>query len=268
MLDSIKGVKEAIDIVLPPWRLAIIGDAKVGKSWFAATMPGTKFFLDFDNRAASLAGKSDVLIKTYVDVGGAVTPRAIAELEADIAKIKYDKTQGKEIPETFVIDSATYARKFTEAELIQQQSSLGRVIKVGSVSHKIGAGWDIINGNRAYMEYLINTLGELGNVICVFHTQDEKDNIKSTAAQKAYTGRVTIQPQYLSSVLSIFNDVWLLDTDYSGKRIVQTGISNEFLGSTTLKGLDPLKEEPDISKMIAKHLKVIGKCQTANEVTP
>ncbi len=259
MLDNIKGVTSAIDVVMPPWRLAIIGDPKVGKSWFAATMPGTKFFLDFDNRAASLAGKENVLVKTYVDVGGDKTAKAIAELEADIAKIQYDKVSGKEIPETFVIDSATYARKYTEGELIRQQATLGRVIKIGSVGHKIGAGWDIINGNRAYLEYLINTLGELGNVICIFHTMDEKDNIKSTPTQKAYTGRVTIQPQYLSSVLSIFNDVWLLDTDYSGKRIVQTGISNEFLGSTTLKGLDPLKEEPNIAKMIAKHLTAIGK---------
>jgi len=91
---------------------------------------------------------------------------------------------------------------------------------------------------------------------------DEKDNTKSTAAQKAYTGRITIQPQYLSSVLSIFNDVWLLDTDYSNKRIVQTGTSNEFLGATTLKGLDPLKEDPNIASMIQKHLKAIGKAQT------
>lgn len=257
MLDNIKGVTEAKDVTEPKMRIAIVGDSGIGKSWLACTMPGIKFDIDFDNRSASLRGKPDVFVKTYADVN-TNTPRAIADLEADIVKIQYDKSQGKQVPDTFIIDSMTYARKFTEAELIRQQSTLGRVLKIGASSIKVGSGWDIINGNRGYLEYLINTLGELGNVIAIFHTQDEKDRVKSTKEVAAYTGRITVQPQYLESVLSIFNDVWLLDVDYTNKRYVQTGISSEFIGKTTLKGLSD-KEEPDISKMLAKHRAAVAK---------
>jgi hypothetical protein len=109
-----------------------------------------------------------------------------------------------------------------------------------------------------YLEYIINRLAALGNVIAVFHTQDEKDTAKSTAEKKAYTGRITVQPQYLSSILSIFNDVYLVDVDYKNTRFVQTGISNEFIGKCSLKGLNPLNEPPDLEAMLSKHRKAIG----------
>jgi hypothetical protein len=239
-------------------RIAVIGDPGIGKSWFTATMPGINFSIDFDGRASSLAGKENVIVKTYTDVD-TNNPRAIADLEADISKIKYDKTQGKPIPDTFILDSITYARKYTEAELIRQQSTLGRSLRVGAYNLKIGSGWDIVNGNRGYLEYLINTLGELGNVIAVFHVADEKDRVKSTPQQAAYTGRITVSPQYLNSILSIFNDCWYLDVDYQGKRFVQTGIDSEFIGKCSLKGLDPKREEPNIAKMLQKHRDFIVK---------
>lgn len=257
---NLPGLVSAQDIVEPLLKIAIVGDPGVGKSWLASTAPGPVLDLDFDGRKSSLAGKPNVFVKSYVDID-INTPKAIAELEGDINKFEYAKSKGEEIPVTFVLDSVTYCRKYTEAELIRQQTTLGRTLRIGVTQLKIGSGWDIINGNRGYLEYLINRLSVLGNVIAVFHTQDEKDAAKSTEKQKAYTGRITVQPQYLSSVLSIFNDVWLLDVDYANKRFVQTGISSEFIGKCSLKGLAE-KEEPDIQKMLAKHKTFIAKGQT------
>lgn len=257
MLEKIKGLVPAQDIVEPKLKVAIVGEAGIGKSWFAATFPKPILDLDFDGRASSLAGKEGVYVKSYVDID-INNPKAIADLESDINTFEYDFKSGKPTPATYVLDSATYARKFIEAELIRQQSTLGRTLRIGVSSIKIGSGWDIINGNRGYFEYLINRLSELGNVVCIFHTQDEKDAKKSTEKQKAYTGRLTIQPQYLSSILSIFNDVWLIDTDYSNKRIVQTQISDEFIAKCTLKGLSD-KEEPDYQKMLEKHKAFLAK---------
>lgn len=260
MFENMKGFEEATAITEPPLKIAIVGEPGVGKSWFACTAPKPVLDLDFDGRKSSLAGKKDVYVKSYVDTD-IINPRAIADLEADITTWQYDKSQGKEIPKTFVIDSITYCRKYTEAELIRQQDndSFRRILKIGATRLKIGQGWDMINGNRAYLEYLINRFAELGNVIAVFHTQDEKDYAKSTEKVKAFTGRFTVQPQYLSSVLSIFNDVWYIDVDYSGKRVVQTGITSDFIGKCSLKGVLPENEVPDIEAMLVKHRAVKAK---------
>lgn len=249
---GIKGIEEAKDITEPRLKIAIVGDPGVGKSWLACTTPGTKFDIDFDGRKSSLAGKPDVVAKTYHDTDPA-NPKAMGEFEQDLKAIEYAHQQGKETPQTFIIDSATYCKKGTENELIRQQSNLGRIIRVGTTQLKIGSGWDIINGNRLYLEYIINKLAAIGNVICIFHEQSEKDDQRSTPEKKVYTGMVTIQPQYLSTVTSIFNDVWRLKIDYSGKRVLQTGISADFIGKCSLKGLDPVSEVPDIGKLLDKH---------------
>ena len=41
-------------------KAAILGLPKSGKSWFASTAPGEKLVYDFDDRANSLAGKSNL----------------------------------------------------------------------------------------------------------------------------------------------------------------------------------------------------------------
>ena len=257
---NMKGVQAAENIADPFLKIAIVGDPGVGKSWLAATAPGPVLDLDFDGRAASLQGKKDIFVKTYWD-DNQMNPQAVANFESDLSALKYAKSQGKEIPRTFVIDSISYARKSVEAELIRQQATLGRVVKVGTTNLKIGAGWDIINANRLYLEYIISELAALGNVIAIFHSMDEKDVTKSTATEKKYTGKITIQPQYLNTILSIFNDVWLMDIDYSNKRFVQTGVSSIFVGKCSLKGLLD-KEEPDIAKMLQKHKDFVAKNAT------
>jgi hypothetical protein len=262
MLSTIKGLEPATAITEPKLKIAIVGDQGVGKSWLAATAPKPVLDLDFDGRKSSLAGKEGVFVKSYVDADS-VNPKAIADLESDLNTFEYEFNKGNPTPATYVIDSATYFRKFADAELVKQQSSLGRELKMGTHRMKIGQGWDITNGNRMYLEYVINRLATIGNVIVCFHTQDEKDNSKTTTdkngnKQVAYSGRITVQPQYLASVLSIFNDVWWLDVNYANKRVVQTGISSEFIGKCSLKGLNPTEEVPDIEAMLAKHRAAIG----------
>lgn len=256
---GIKGIEDAstIDNSNEKLKIAIVGDPGVGKSWLACTIPGTKFDIDFDGRKSSLSGKTDVVVKTYHDIDPS-NPTAMSNFETDLKALEYAYAKGDEVPSTFIIDSATYCKKGTEAELIRQQSNMGRAIRIGATQLKIGAGWDIINGNRLYLEYIINKLAVMGNVICIFHEMYEKDESRSTPEKKVYTGKVTIQPQYLNTVTSIFNDYWRVSIDYTGKRVLQTGISAEFEGKCSLKGIDPLKEEPDISKLLEKHRKFVA----------
>lgn len=251
MFEFISGLSEAAAMPTEKkLKIAIVGEPKTGKSWFASTAPGPVYIADFDDRAESLRGKKDVFVKTYVD-RNLDSPNAIQNLEVDLAAFKYAKSRGEPIPSSYVLDSATYMRKMCENQLMYSEKSLSRVIRVGSKTIKIASGWDVINANRSYMEYFIGEFSQLGHLIMVFHEQAEKDNIKSTKDTKAYTGRYTIQPQYLSSILSIFNEIWRIKILYDGSYSVEVKPSNEFLASTTLK-LDA-NEKPSIIDMLKKH---------------
>lgn len=244
------------------FKIALVGEPKTRKSWFAMTAPGKIFIADFDQRAESIKAfvqkyperRNDISAKTYSDPNPN-SPSAVSQFETDIAAFEYDLSLGKEIPDWFVIDSITFLRPCCERELIKQHPSMSREIKLGANKLKIPQGWDIVNGNKAYMEYLIGRLSVIGNVIAVFHELDEKDNVRSTKDAKAYTGRKTIQPQYLSSLLSIFNDVFRITIDYNGDRVVQVQPSTDFLASTSMR-LDK-EEKIDLAQMIEKHRKAI-----------
>lgn len=265
---GITSLVEATTLANEPLKIAIVGPPGIGKSWLAATAPGPVFDIDFDGRKSSLFGKKDVVVKTYRD-NDPKSIKASAELEADIGLIEYEKTKGNPVPSTYVLDSLTYMKSATENEIIRQQPTLSREIKVGAVKIKIGQGWDIVNGNRAYIEYLIGRLSQLGNLIIICHTQDEKDKTKSTATEKKYTGKITIQPEYMSTILSLFNDVWMLDSDWSGKRFITTGITDNFIGKNSL-GL-PLKVDVDdpkipyITQMVEAHQKRIVAANTTTK---
>lgn len=238
------------------YKIAIVGESGVGKSWLAFTAPGSIFDAEFDNRAESLkeyvrmSKRTDIVAKTYLDIDPSA-PKAISQFETDLAMFEYLKSQGKPIPEWYLLDSMTYMRVACEHELIKQHPSMSRAVKLGANTLRIPSHYDIINGNRAYMEYIIGRLSELGNVIAIFHEMDEKDAQASTKEQKAYTGRKTIQPQYLASLLSLFNDRFRVTIDYSGNRIVQTQPSSDFLAVTSMK-LDAT-EKPSLADMILKH---------------
>lgn len=253
---GIKGFETATSITNPPLKIAIIGDPGVGKSWLANSIEGDKIDFDFDGRASSLITHphaNEINVKTYYDPNPNKA-QAMNAFEIDLAALKYAKAQNK-LPEniTFICDSMTFALKAAEDELIRQQPSLSRKLKIGPTTVNIPAGWDVINAMREYLEYVVAELAALGNVICIFHEKNEKDETKSTPEKAAYTGLLTIQPQYISTMLSIFNDVWRLSVNSNGRRFVQTGLGPEFVGKCTLLGLDPMREDPDISKMLAKH---------------
>lgn len=238
------------------YKIAIVGESGVGKSWLAFTAPGSIYECDFDTRAESfkeyvrVSKRTDMVAKTYTDIIPG-SPQAVAQFETDISMFEYLKQQGKAIPEWYILDSMSYLRAACEHELIKQHPSMARKVRLGVNTLNIPSHYDIVNGNRNYMEYIIGRVSELGNVIAIFHEMDEKDTPASTKEVKAYTGRKTIQPQYLASLLSLFNDRFRVTIDYSGNRIVQTQPSSDFLAVTSMK-LDAT-EKPNLSDMIKKH---------------
>ena len=251
MFENISGLTEAAKMSPEKkLKIAIIGEPKTGKSWFASTAPAPVFVADFDDRAESLRGRENVFIKTYKDLDPN-NPNAIADLETDLQLMIYQKKQGKEVPKTIVLDSLTYMRAAIESALMATSSNLSRSVRIGGKIVKIPQGWDIVNGIRRHMDNIITTCSSIGNVIITCHEQPEKDTVASTKDEKKYTGRITIQPQYLNTILSTFNEVWRISIDDKGEYTVEVKPTNEFLSSTTLK-LDAT-EKPNISEMLKKH---------------
>jgi AAA domain len=254
---GVKGFKKITNSADRKLKIAIIGKIKSGKSWFAATAPGPIAFYDFDGRADSLEDK-DVPVKTLVDVSQ-TSPTAMKELEGDLATFKYAALQGKPIPKTFVFDSVTYMKKAMENELISQEPTLARSIKLTiGKSLKIPSGWDAINAVRGYCDYIFNEFSQLGNVIFVFHQRDEKDRDKSTKTETAYTGRQTVDPQFLETILALFNEQFFIEVDpYSQKYTVTCRPTSDYGASTTL--LIGASEPPNIMDMLKKHKRELEK---------
>ena len=224
-------------------KIAIVGDFKTGKSWLAATAPQPIRFYDFDDRAESLAEKPGLII---------ARKPSMLDVETDLSILKARKIKGLPIPTTFVFDTVTFMQKAMETEIFRQTPDLARKIKVGnSTTMLIRSGWDAINGVQRYMEYIISEFSPLGNLIFVYHEKNEKDVVKSTKDETKYTGDITVDPQYLSKTLSLFNEVYRISINYKGEYVVQCRPTNNFSASTTM--LLEENEKPNIMAMIAKH---------------
>ena len=250
--QGMQGFLEASKIVQEEkLRIAVLGKPKSGKSWFAATAPKPVAVYDFDNRAASLAGKEGVFVKTLYDKNPD-RPTAMQQLEADLSMYQMKKQKGEPIPATFVLDTITYMKKCMENELYRQDSSLCRIIRVGSAKGmKLPKGWDVVNAVSLYMQYWLTELSALGHVIFVFHEKDEKDAEKSTPELAKYTGKVTTDPQYLAKLLTLFNEVFRIEVNGMGKYTVTCKPNYDVNASTTL--LIDATEPPDLMQMLAKH---------------
>jgi len=248
--QGITGALKATEIEpLTRFKLALVGRVKTGKSWLAATMPGEKYFFDFDNRKQSLAGKPQVMAKTYQDTIQTM-PKALAAMEQDVKMFEYNFSQGKPVPDVFVLDSMTWWVKACENDIMKSVSRLSRTIALSSKPIQIAAGWDVITAVRNIMEDAISRLQVMGHVICIFHEEPEKDTILSTAEEKKYTGMYAVHPFYLRTLLSTFNETWRIEVK-NQRYFVTCKPTSEFGASTTLK-IDSV-EDADISKIIEKH---------------
>jgi hypothetical protein len=235
---------------LTRFKIAIVGRPKVGKSWLASTMPGEKYFFDFDSRKESLAGKANTYVKTYKDANY-LKPQACVEMEKDLAMFEYNKTKGVAIPDVYVFDSMTHWVKAFENELMKSVGRLSREVRFGGSKLLIPSGWDVTTAARNHMENIISRAAELGHVICIFHEEPEKDKVKSTPEEPVYTGQYVVHPFYLRTLLSTFNEVWRVEITSQQEYLVTVKPTYGFGASTTLR-LDKT-EKPDIAQMIEKH---------------
>lgn len=231
-------------------KIAIMGEPKTGKSWFAATAPQPVLVYDFDDRAESLAGKDGVMVKTLIDVEQK-NPTAFKALESDLSTFKYRKKEGKPIPASYVFDTITYLKRWIENEAFTQGLDYRSLKLSASSSIRMTKNWDAVNAVERALYYLIGEYSQLGNLIFVFHEKPEKDKTKSTNDKSVYTEKITIDPQFLAPILSRFNEVYRIEIDGNNKYMVTCKPSTEFTASTTLN-IDA-QEQPNIQHMLNKH---------------
>lgn len=242
------GIKGAPSESLSPTgrlKIAIVGKPKSGKSTLASTARTPMLYYDWDDRPESLAGKQGLLVKSRSNM---------EEVETDLSILKAAKLQSKPLPSTIVHDTVTFMQRAMEDEIFRQGgTSMYREIQVGkSTKVKIRKSWDVINGIQRYLGYLITEYTALGvDLIFVFHEKNEKDYTESTPEETHYTGQLTTDPQYLSSSLSLFNEVYHIKVEPNGVYVCECKPNLYGNWNTTL--LIDKTEPPNILKMIEKH---------------
>lgn len=234
--------------------IAIIGAINSGKSWLAASAPKPILYYDWDNRKASLEGKPGLFIKSRPVL-------TMLDVETDLSIMKANKIKKIPLPATVVHDTVTLMVKPMEDELRRQNpnSAAFRQIKMGNSAASImyiRQGYDVINGITNYMQYLIDEYTCLGvNQIYVFHEKDEKDKTESKPNAPVYTGKLTINPQYLENILGRLNEKYHITVDgtipTNIKFLVECRQNKDINAGTTMM-LDPT-EPADIMGMINKH---------------
>lgn len=254
-LEGITGVRRAEQIgAAERIKLALVGLPKSGKSRTTATAPKPMFVWDFDDRSESVAGTPGLFIKTLVDKNQK-DPQAFQELLNDISMFEYKKSCGQPIPRTFVLDSMTFLAEFSRYHYFRNNDSGKKIMRIGSQEFLLSRGFDPWAAEHNLLVDVINRLFALGHTICVFHEGPEKDP-RSTQDNPIWTGRVSVWPDRLKSLVPMFNEVWrqTLDLDTSEYKIwckAQTNATGNFLAATTFR-VDAV-ESPDIIALLAKH---------------
>lgn len=235
-------------------RAAIVGAPKSGKSWFAATAPPPVLHFDFDNRWAALEGKPGLLV---------VKNASMLDVESNLSMLKLKKAKGEPMPVSFVFDTVTWMEKAIEKLGFEANKDFYASYKFGSQTIKVRKGWDAINTIKGYMNYIIEEFGAFGNIIFVFHEKDEKDYDKSTTKEAAWTGKQTVNPQYLAPCLSLLNENFRIQYDAGlRKYVVSCRPTSDFNASTTLL-VDDI-EPPNLVEMLAKHRQKRAALQAAS----
>jgi hypothetical protein len=266
---------------------AIVGVEKSGKSRLCSTAETPILFHDFDGRADALAGKPGVYSLTYRDVGGVNQPEAftdflniLSQLEKskDLADVVVNGLPAFNCPrETFVktnvLDSIQWMAKAAMRYNLYaggQIKGFTRNMTIGSITVRFPGGFDSWNAEMAALEECILRVFALKTHTLVTLHEQAEEAPGSTTEKPVFTGRVNIFPARYQRLLGLFNEVWRVSRGVSidGKAsgsvpVVKTTPTYDFAYGASAMLLDA-EEQPDIAKMITKHL---SREKTLSEVT-
>ncbi len=252
--------------------VAVIGPENNGKSVLCTTAPGVKLFLDFDQKRTAIAGRKDVYTLTFKDPQWPQMPEAAEEVldimtglekSLDLSNL-LDRKGNRIFPgvaaghavRNLIFDSMSSFGKVFMAYELYSNSDLRRELSIGSkMKIHIPKNFDAWNAEMKGIEQVIMRAFALPiNIFCIFHERAE-ETADSTMEKPKFTGRVSLYPvRYKDLLLKYFTDIWRVKLTPMGAKFtprvyVLPDVSHD---SGTSMNLDAV-EEPDITKMIAKH---------------
>jgi AAA domain-containing protein len=256
--------------------VALVGPENNGKSVLGTTAPGVKLFLDFDQKRNAIAGKKDTYAITFKDPPWPKMPESAEEVldimsglekSLDLYNLT-DKKGNKILPEVkegtmvqsiFFDSMASFGKSIMTYELYNN-ADMRRELKIGpSMAVHVPKNFDAWNAEMKGVEQIVMRAFALPiNVFCIFHEKPE-EAADSTIEKPKYTGRVTVFPvRYKDLLIKYFTDIWRVRltpvaTGNGVSYLPRVYVLPDFaLDSGTSMKLDAV-EEPDITKMIAKH---------------
>jgi hypothetical protein len=254
--------------------VAVVGPESNGKSVLCSTAPGVKLFLDYDQKKQVLAGRKDTYAITFKNPGsGYMLPDAAEEVldvmtglevSLDLYNLK-DKKGIKFFPD---VPEGTYVRNLIHDSMaslgklvmdyeLYSSGDLKREIKIGpKMSINIPKNFDAWNAEMKGVESVVMRSFSLScNIFCTFHERAEEAPDSSIERPK-FTGRVSLYPvRYKDLLLKYFTDIWRVKlTNIAGAYTPRVYVLPDFAhdNASSMK-LDAI-EEPDITKMIQKHI--------------
>jgi hypothetical protein len=272
---------DSLEEVKPFDRLlaAIVGVEKSGKSRLTVTSEPPVLVHDFDGRAKALAGRKGVYSLTYRDVGGINQPEAFTDFLNILSQLELFKNDLSKLvinglpafplapPETIVktntLDSIQWMAKAAMRYNLYSGGGIKgftRNMAIGSINVRFPGGFDSWNAEMAALEECILRVFALKTHVLVTLHEQAEEAPGSTAEKPVYTGRVNIFPARYQRLLGLFNEVWRVSRGVSvdGRAsgsvpVVKTTPTYDFAYGASAMLLDA-EEEPDIQKMIAKHM--------------
>lgn len=247
-------------------KLALVGYEQNGKSRLAATARKPVLFHDFDNKRESLRGLKGVYVMTYVDPQWPMQPTAAQDFLTTIGKLEQSldlADLGFKVPKgtlvaTNVVDSMQTLGAVSQRYAMHNSAALRREITFGGHKVFIPSGWDAVNAEMKEVENFVLRLMALptDTIVVMHETSEEADG--STPEKKIYTGRADVYPPRYRMMLKYFPEVWrvkLTQIVENNKVVFLPRVyplpNSEFDSGTTML-LDAV-EDPDITKMLAKH---------------
>lgn len=229
-----------------------VGPEGSGKSWLAATGRKPVLFLDYDQRAGSVAGKPGVFAETDLmrDPGYPNQPTAFQNTLNILGQIENKSLLLRgELPKTLVIDSIYNLGKVSRAYALYTQPDLRRTIKLPDfqVHVPLRDGW---TSEMSMVEAVIGRALAIPDLdlICTMHETVEEAP-ESTDEKPSFTGKIIVHPVRYKILLKYFNEVWRLER--SGKVPTVQILPNWQFTTKSNLGFDVM-DEPNIEKAISR----------------